>query len=137
MRRRLQFIVLIREDLKVKPFSDEITRQHFLLSYFKTLSVVLQFSKFCGTIRTVTNNHCHGVIGGDGMWLSCFLRKTLDSDSNDQSQVADHRFSLKQWFAGGAQSRGLSKPGCSHCYLRFLIIMIIIIIIIIINLALI
>ena len=44
-------------------------------------------------------------------------RKTLDS--NDQIQVADQRFSLKQWFAGGAQSRGLRKPGCGHCYLRF------------------
>ena len=40
-------------------------------------------------------------------------------DSNDQNQVADQRFSLKQWFAGGAQSRGLRKPGCGHCYLRF------------------
>ena len=37
-------------------------------------------------------------------------RKTLDS--NDQNQVANQRFSLKQWFAGGAQSRGLRKPGC-------------------------
>ena len=44
-------------------------------------------------------------------------KKTLDS--NDQNQVADLRFSLKQWFAGGAQSRGLRKPGCGHCYLRF------------------
>ena len=43
--------------------------------------------------------------------------KTLDS--NDQNQVADQRVSLKQWFAGGAQSRGLRKPGCGHCYLRF------------------
>ena len=43
-------------------------------------------------------------------------RKTLDS--NDQNQVADQLFSLKQWFAGGAQSRGLRKPGCGHCYLR-------------------
>ena len=33
--------------------------------------------------------------------------------------VADQRFSLKQWFARGAQSRGLRKPGCGHCYLRF------------------
>ena len=41
------------------------------------------------------------------------VRKTLDS--NDQNQ----RFSLKQWFTGGAQSRGLRKPGCGHCYLRF------------------
>ena len=40
-------------------------------------------------------------------------RKTLDS--NDQNQVADQRFSLKQWFAGGAQSRGLRKRGCGHC----------------------
>ena len=46
-------------------------------------------------------------------------RKILDS--NDQNQVADvaERFSLKQWFAGGAQSRGLRKPSCGHCYLRF------------------
>ena len=28
--------------------------------------------------------------------------------------VADQRFSLKQWFAGGAQSRGLRTPGCGH-----------------------
>ena len=34
------------------------------------------------------------------------MGKTLDS--NDQNQVADQRFSLKQWFAGGAQSRGFS-----------------------------
>ena len=46
-------------------------------------------------------------------------RKALDS--NVQNQVADQRFSLKQWFAGGAQSRGLRKPGCGHCYLRFFI----------------
>ena len=37
----------------------------------------------------------------------------------DTNMVADQRFSLKQWFAGGAQSRGLRKPGCGHCYLRF------------------
>ena len=43
--------------------------------------------------------------------------KTLDS--NDQNQVAEQRFSLKQWFAGGAQCRGLRKPSCGHCYLRF------------------
>ena len=43
--------------------------------------------------------------------------KTLDS--NDQNQVADQRFSLKQWFAGCAQSRGLRKPGGGHYYLRF------------------
>ena len=35
------------------------------------------------------------------------------------SEVADQRFSLKQWFAGDAQSRRLRKPGCGHCYLRF------------------
>ena len=34
--------------------------------------------------------------------------KTLDS--NNQNQVAGQRFSLKQSFAGGAQSRGLRKP---------------------------
>ena len=34
--------------------------------------------------------------------------KTLDS--NDQNQIVDHRFSLKQWFARGAQSRRLRKP---------------------------
>ena len=27
-----------------------------------------------------------------------------------RTKVADQRFSLKQWFAGGAQSRGLRKP---------------------------
>ena len=35
-----------------------------------------------------------------------------------RTQVADQRFSLKQWFAGGAQPRGLRKPGCGHQYLR-------------------
>ena len=54
---------------------------------------------------------------GDVLEISLFIRKTLDS--NDQNQVADQRFSLKQWFAGGAQSRGLRKPGCGHRYLRF------------------
>ena len=39
-----------------------------------------------------------------------------------RTKVADQRFSLKQWFAGGAQSRGLRKPGCGHCYLRFFFI---------------
>ena len=49
----------------------------------------------------------------------CLFWKTLDS--NDQNQVADQLFSLKQWFAGGAQSRWLRKPGCGHCYLRFFV----------------
>ena len=44
-------------------------------------------------------------------------RKALNS--NNQNQVADQRFSLKQWFAEGAQSRGLRKAGCGYCYLRF------------------
>ena len=45
-------------------------------------------------------------------------KKTLDS--NDQNQVTDQRFSLKRWFAGGAQYCGFRKPaGCGHCYLRF------------------
>ena len=39
MRRGLRFIVLIREDLKVLPFADEITKQRFLLIYFKILNV--------------------------------------------------------------------------------------------------
>ena len=34
-------------------------------------------------------------------------------------KVADQRFSLKQWLAGGTQSRGLRKPGRGHCYVRF------------------
>ena len=33
-----------------------------------------------------------------------------------RTKVADQRFSLKQWFAGGAESRGLRKPDCGHCY---------------------
>ena len=45
------------------------------------------------------------------------IGKTLDS--NDQNQVADQRFSLKKWFSGGAQSGGLRKLGCGHCYLRY------------------
>ena len=57
----------------------KLQRQHFLLSYFKILSVFLQLSNFsCGTIRTVTNNHSHGLIGGDGMLeaLIAILRAT-------------------------------------------------------------
>ena len=39
VRRELRFIVLIREDQKVKPFADVIQRQHFLRSYLKALGV--------------------------------------------------------------------------------------------------
>ena len=42
--------------------------------------------------------------------------KTLDS--NDRNQVADLRFSLKQWFAVGIHSCRLRKTGSAHCYLR-------------------
>ena len=35
----LQFIVLIREDLKSNHLQIKLQRQHFLLSYFKILSV--------------------------------------------------------------------------------------------------
>ena len=66
------------------------------------------------TRRRVWPNHAKRSISQISSW---FIGKTLDS--NDQNQVADQRFSLKQWFAGGAQSRGLRKPGCGHCYLRF------------------
>ena len=45
------------------------------------------------------------------------LTRVLDPCSTPS--VADQRFSLKQWFAGGAQSRGLRKFGCGHCCLRF------------------
>ena len=45
-----------------------------------------------------------------------FYKKTLDRMT--RTKVADQRFSLKQWFAGGVQSRGLRKPGCGHCHLR-------------------
>ena len=38
------------------------------------------------------------------------------------TKVADQGFSLRQWFAGGTQSRGLRKPGCGHCYLRFFVV---------------
>ena len=66
------------------------------------------------TQRILANNSQH-------CWVlhvaSVFTRKTLDSI--DQNQVADQRLSLKQRFAGGAQSRGLRKPGCGHCYLKF------------------
>ena len=34
----IHFIVFIWEDFKVLPFADVFQRQHFLLSYFKTLS---------------------------------------------------------------------------------------------------
>ena len=44
------------------------------------------------------------------------IRQTLDS--NDQNQVADQRFLVKQWFAGGTQSHRLRKPGCGHCYFK-------------------
>ena len=40
VKRCLRFIVLIREDQKVKPFAVVIQRQHFLLSSLKTLGVV-------------------------------------------------------------------------------------------------
>ena len=43
------------------------------------------------------------------------IRDTVQK-SNQIKQVADQRFSLKQWFA---QSRRLRKPGCGHCYVRF------------------
>ena len=36
-----------------------------------------------------------------------------------RTKAADQRFSLKQCFAGGTQSRGLRKPGRGHCYLKF------------------
>ena len=39
MRRGLRFIVLIREAFESLSFGGVITGQHFLLSYFKTLSV--------------------------------------------------------------------------------------------------
>ena len=38
MRRGLRFIVLIREAFESLSFGGVITGQHFLLSYFKTLS---------------------------------------------------------------------------------------------------
>ena len=42
VRRKLQFLVLIRENSKVQPFGDVITKAAlFLLSYLKTLSVGL------------------------------------------------------------------------------------------------
>ena len=50
---------------------------------------------------------------------ACSFQQGKTLDSNDQNLVADQRFSVKQWFAGGAQSRGLRKPGCGHCYLGF------------------
>ena len=55
-----------------------------------------QYGGFC----TMWSQAAKGLLAG----------KTLDSN--------DQRFSLKKWFAGGAQSRGLRKPGCGHCYLR-------------------
>ena len=41
--------------------------------------------------------------------IAYFVWKTLDS--NDQNQAAGQRFSLKQCFAEGAQSRWIRKPG--------------------------
>ena len=38
--------------------------------------------------------------------------------SNNRDQAAEQRFSLKQWFAGSANSRRLRKTGSSHCYVR-------------------
>ena len=58
-------------------------------------------------------NHCFNENHWSATWFWS-LRKTLDS--NDQNQVADQRFSLKQWLVGGAQSRGLRKPGWGHFY---------------------
>ena len=45
--------------------------------------------------------------------------KTLNN--NDLNQVADQQFSLKQWFAAGAHSCRLRKPGSGHCYYRFFV----------------
>ena len=42
-------------------------------------------------------------------------------NNNDLDQVADQRFSLKQWFAVGAHYCRLRKPGSGHCYLRILV----------------
>ena len=41
--------------------------------------------------------------------LAVLLGKTLDS--NDQNQVADQRFSLKQWFAGVLNLAGSENLG--------------------------
>ena len=74
-----------------------------------------------GVTAIVTRLTCSGMALVDGIMAIGFhtnevrlLRKTVE-----KNQVSDQRFSLKQWFAGGAQSRGLRKPGCGHCYLRF------------------
>ena len=51
------------------------------------------------------------------------VRSRTLSATNALNQVADQRFSLKQWFAGrfaaGAQSCRLRRTGSAHCYLRF------------------
>ena len=39
-------------------------------------------------------------------------------NSNDRNQVADQRFSLKQWFTAGAHSCRPKKTGSAHCYLK-------------------
>ena len=44
--------------------------------------------------------------------LSKLCRKTLNN--NDLNQVADQQFLLKQWFAAGAHSSRLRKPGSGH-----------------------
>ena len=39
-------------------------------------------------------------------------------NSKNRNQVADQRFSLKQWFSAGAHSWRLRKTGSAHFYLR-------------------
>ena len=52
-------------------------------------------------------------------WSAITNLKILRELGRGENDVKD---SLKQWFAGSAQSRGLRKPGCGRCYLRFFIV---------------
>ena len=75
---------------------------------------------------------CDGLIDPPIDWFQngrlgslCLIRKDTESlchidwktlNKNDLDQVADQRFSLKQWFAAGAHSCRLRKTGSAHCY---------------------
>ena len=64
MRQGLQFIVLIREDLKVEPFADKITKAALSPQLFKTPGVFKEFSR--------TRN-----LSFQGVFVRRFLRHTF------------------------------------------------------------
>ena len=84
----------------------------------------------CRRAETFPGERCRGGRGGrkgERSWqrgCPCIRRhlketvpwKTLNI--NDRNQVADERFSIKQWFAVGDHSCRLRKTSFAYCYLR-------------------